>query len=548
MGTAARNLAIVFALAAAVSSAAPKFILHGWDLSDTPPDVVAANIDKFAGLSADGITLHIPPTRQPDGTTIHYRSIMQDPPWRYESVAAYAPALKKVARHPAMRETFLTCLWLYDHGHRLDWRDDADWRRFAGNMRILARLARDCGQKGLFIDAEDYSKERQFFRTPADPPYEEAARLARRRGREVFSGVFEEFPDAVVLSFWFFSHCRRALESIDPAAAVRDAGFLWPHFLNGMLDAMPMTATLVDGDECAYKYDSRPAFDDGAVKQAMRAVQLVSPENRDKFRARMRVGFGQYIDMYVNEKNPKSSWYFGPVGGSRLEHFRRNLADATHTAEYIWIYGEKFSWVNWADTPQVKPRRRYSRHETWEQHLAGFADVLSELRDPVNAAYKVADRMRAAGAANLYASNVARKWTWFDSKKKGGTFAVSDGKDGLKTTVDVQGVDSGAFHVPVDGVSEGDTYVVDMWLRGDLEGYGEVIWRTGGPFNWKLGRYPLPLSGPDASGRRRCARLLHAPAGVDGLMFRINASRQPSDGRAAFEDIAIFKVPAQAGP
>ena len=529
--------------AGAGAYAAPKLIIHGWDLADTPPSVVAANIDKFAGLSVDGLTVHVPPTRQADGTTIHYRSIMQDPPWRYESLEVHEPALKAVAAHPAMRETFLTCLWLYDHGHRLDWTDDAEWRRFAGNMRVLARLARRCGQKGLFIDAEDYSKERQFYRLPHEPAYDEAARLARQRGREVFKGVFDEFPEAVVLSFWFFSHCRSALEMADPAAAVRDSGFLWPHFINGILDAMPMTATLVDGDECAYKYDTRASFDDGAVKQLMRAVPLVAPENRDKFRARMRVGFGQYIDMYVNEKVPGSSWYFPPVGESRLEHFRRNLEHASHTAEYIWIYGEKLSWVDWRDDASVKPRRRYSRHDTWESRLPGLSAMLAELRDPVLAARSAADRLRAANAENLYAANVRRKWTHFDPKSKAGDFAVAQGAGGQPTTVEAIGVAGGSYHVPVDGVREGDAYVVDLYIRGEVEGYAEGIWRTGGPFNWKLGRYPLPLSAPDSSGRRRCSRILHAPAGVDGLMFRINASRQAAGDRASFEDIAIFKVP-----
>ena len=534
----------------ASSFSASKFILHGWDLSDTPPDVVAANIDKFSGMPVDGITLHVPPTIQRDGSTIHYRSIMQDPPWLYESLERYEPSLKKIAAHPAIKESFLTCLWLYNHGNRLDWRDDAQWRRFAGNMRMFARLAKRCGQKGLFIDAEDYSKERQFYRLPHEPPYAECARLARQRGREVFSAVFEEFPDAVVLSFWFFSACRSALGMDDPAAAVSEAGQLWPHFINGMLDAMPMSATLVDGDECAYKYDSRIAFNDGAIKQVMRSIPLVAPENRDKFRARMRVGFGQYIDMYVNAKKPGSSWYFGPEGGSRLEHFRRNLSDAAHTAEYVWIYGEKFSWVEWKDDASVKIRRRYSRKHTWESALPGLSDVLAELRDPKGAALAKAKRLRSEGSENLYPANVCKKWTWFDKKKSGGSFTAVTGRDSSLSTVEATGVESGAWHVPMDSVREGEAYVVDLWIQGECDGYAEVIWRTGkAPFNWKLGRFPIPVSEQCKDGRRRCTRILHVPVGVDGLMFRINAERMTPGSKASFEDIGIFKIkPPQRPP
>jgi hypothetical protein len=194
---------------------------------------------------------------------------------------------------------------------------------------------------------------------------------------------------------------------------------------------------LVDGDECAYKYDSRIAFNDGAIKQVMRSIPLVAPENRDKFRARMRVGFGQYIDMYVNAKKPGSSWYFGPEGGSRLEHFSRNLSDAAHTAEYVWIYGEKFSWVEWKDDASVKIRRRYSRKHTWESALPGLSDVLAELRDPKGAALAKAKRLRSEGSENLYPANVCKKWTWFDKKKSGGSFTAVTGRDSSLSTVEV---------------------------------------------------------------------------------------------------------------
>jgi hypothetical protein len=57
--------------------------------------------------------------------------------------------------------------------------------------------------KGVAIDHEDYFKARQFNRKTDDP--QGVWEKARQRGREVFGGLFAEFPEAKVLGFWMFS-------------------------------------------------------------------------------------------------------------------------------------------------------------------------------------------------------------------------------------------------------------------------------------------------------------------------------------------------------
>lgn len=525
------------------ASGAPKFIGHGWDMLDSPLTSVRASAEAFRTTGLDGVAISIPQTKQTDGSRISSLSLPQDASWRYGSLAAYEPLLKGFRDASGLKENFLICLWHYTRG-RLSWTDDAAWRRFAGNMQVLARLAKRGGMKGIFIDAEDYTKERQFYRAASDPEYDKCAALARQRGREVFAGVFREFPDATVLSFWFFTACR-GLESQDPAGLARLDGNLWPHFMNGILDVLPMTARLIDGDESAYKYDSTHAFNAGATRQFWRALQLVAPENRAKFRSCMGVGFGQYMDMYVNEKGKCGSWYFGPVAGSRLEHFRRNLTSAARTAEYVWLYGEKASWVSWKDPVPFRRKWGYSRSTTWEDRLPGFADILAELRDPASAARAVSDRLRSAGAKNLYAANIGRRWA--HPKNLNGSFKVSKGDDGLFSRLDAAGVANGSYHVPVDGVNEADSYVVDLRVRGDIGGHAELIWRTNGPFNWHLGRHPVLAGEVDAQGWRRCSRIFHAPAGADGLMFRINVNQAKGES-ASFRDIAVYKISGTSGP
>ena len=531
------SMAIAMA-AALAAEASPKFVAHGWDLLAAPPEAIAERADAFAAAGVDGVAICLQATEQSDRSVISAISLPQDSPWRYETVAKFERPLKTISATPALTDNFLISLWNFRRG-RLGLTDDAAWARFANNMRVLARLAKRGGMKGLMIDAEDYTKVRQFSRVAGDPGYDTAAQIARRRGREVFSGVFEEFPDVTLLSFWFFTHDGAALRSFDPAAMVRAENSLWPHFLNGMLDVMPMTATLVDGDEGAYKFDSPAAFNAGAVRQLTTALALVAPENRDKFRARTRVGFGQYIDMYVNEEGKSGSWYFGPVAGSRQEHFRRNLASAAETADYVWIYGEKLSWIDWGKKPPFHKTRGYNHHVSWESKLPGLADILAELCDPQMAAQSLADKLRASGAPNLYAANIRRRWT--APKSDLASFSVADGDP---SSLDVRDIASASFHVPVDGVREGETFVADFRLKGDLGGVAEVIWRTDGPFNWSLGRHYMAASTPDARGGRRYSRIFHAPEGADGLMFRINVRQLPGE-HAAFSDIAIFRLPDQ---
>lgn len=532
---------LVAALAAFAAGAAPKFVAHGWDLLDAPPEVIAERADAFVAAGVDGIAICLPTTTQPDGTVISAISLPQDAPWRYETVAKYEPALTTISATHALTDNFIISLWNFRRG-RLGLTDDAAWARFSNNLRVMARLAKRGGMKGLMIDAEDYTKVRQFQRVAGDPDYDTAAQIARRRGREVFSGVFEEFPDATLLSFWFFTQDWAALRSPDPAAMVCAENSLWPHFLNGLLDVMPMTATLVDGDEGAYKFDSPAAFNAGAVHQLTTALALVAPENRDKFRARARIGFGQYIDMYVNEEGKSGSWYFGPVAGSRLEHFRRNLSSAADLADYVWIYGEKRAWLDWGEKAPFRKTRGYNHRATWESALPGLAGVLAELRDPQGTAMRLADDLRAAGATNLYTANLLRRWA--APKDSLAAFTVIGGAGGASSSLMVSNLQNAAIHVPVDGVREGETFVADFRLEGDAGGVAEVIWRTGGPFNWSLGRHYMAASTPDSRGGKRFSRIFHAPAGADGLMFRVNFRQFPGE-HAAFSDIVIFRLPDQ---
>ena len=164
---------------------------------------------------------------------------------------------------------------------------------------------------------------------------------------------------------------------------MRRKGELFIPFLDGMLDAMPPTAKFVDGDENSYNYSAYSlggmTFSDKAC--ANRAcISLVSPENREKFRAQVLIGNAMYLDRYTNKKG---AFYFtGPLSGSRLHQFDENLNAALRAAdEYVWLWCEKFAWIDWK--VHGKPLRRiaFAEHRTWDEELPGMYDSIWAARD-----------------------------------------------------------------------------------------------------------------------------------------------------------------------
>ena len=64
-------------------------------------------------------------------------------------------------------------------------------------------------------------------------------------------------------------------------------------------------------------------FLEAALRIKGACQELVSPENRAKYRAQVQVSFGIYLDAYWNPKG--SSWYIDGKGGSRVERLAANV-------------------------------------------------------------------------------------------------------------------------------------------------------------------------------------------------------------------------------
>ena len=361
------------ALEAVAGGYGSKVIYHGWDVGLATPADVLKHADAFDRLSIDGISLKLRGAR--DGSTV-------DATYRAGEFDDLVSVYRQITAHKSLRESFLLCGTMpYKRGVRYAWTDDAAWARIGANFRELARVAKAGGLKGLMIDNEDYCRSNQFRHVPeADGDWAAATRRVRARGRDFFRGIFAEYPDVTLLFFWAYIDNEYAHLSPDPEAALRASGRLTCAFLDGMLDVMPPTARFVEGNENAYAYEAfRGDFDRHAVEVLSDMVKVVAPENRAKYRAHVRNGYGLYLDEFVNDPirrrkgqpDRPNHWYRGPRNGSRAEHFREIVEGALRAAdEYVWVYGEKFAAIDWGNTlDQNQWSLKFDQRTTWDETI-----------------------------------------------------------------------------------------------------------------------------------------------------------------------------------
>ena len=312
--------------------------------------------------------------------------------------------------------------------------------------------------------------------------------MARRRGAQFIEALTDEFPEVVVLAFWLNSaFVEQAHEGWDIKATLsKDGGSLLPGFVNGMLDALPPKAILVDAYEGAY-YFGRPSDYTRCYNQitgrGSPLLQLVAPENLPKYLTQVQCGFGFFLDPHVNDRG--APYYFGGRGRPRLYRLMENLRAAVEvTDEYVWL------WEGGAQYPGGRPHRWWPDPAapglpSWEQGMPGITDAIRVVRDPMGAARKMVADRRAAGELNNLAVNpgfedkeVAQThgakspdgdkapllpgfYTWQDDKAPKGSYSW-DRTSGLRSasSVKVEGVTSGNLFQSLK-VKPGDWYAVE---------------------------------------------------------------------------------------
>jgi hypothetical protein len=215
----------------------------------------------------------------------------------------------------------------------LNWFDEERWRIVVNNFGVVAKIAAEGGAKGLILDPEQGTTVKPFSypsqRQQVNRPFAEYAQMARLRGRQVMAAITTSLPDPVILSLLGYTLTQYGLRPGDP---VPEAPYgLLPAFYDGLLEAMPPRACLIDGYEFAYGYKQRRQFLEGYRKIHETAITLSAVPRL--YRAHVRAGFGLWLD---GGRRPD---YFSP------EELRRALSDALDISDgYVWLYsqGPKF--------------------------------------------------------------------------------------------------------------------------------------------------------------------------------------------------------------
>ena len=541
--------AAMCAAAMCAGAAQKKAIGCGWGFNNATVDDFLANAGKFAETGIDGVLVWLR-GRDANGKPVGMRGIYEQD-WTYEAFAPMVPKLREMTTHAAFRENFL--ITFRSPAKRVAWSDDAAWGRVAANMRVAARIAREGGCRGLQMDTEDYRRSHQFEWRPGDLPYEEMCKIARRRGAEVFGGAFGEYPEAVVLSFWFLTLGHDGCPARHVESAARARGSLWPAFVNGILDVLPPKARLVDGNEYAYHYDAdRNDFYRAAHHVRRSLLPLVAPENREKYARQMQVGFGLYLDMYVNSTN--TSWYFPPKGGSRVEAFRRNFEQALDAAdEYVWLYGEKCQFVKWPEGFRVT-----ASPDRWEDRLPGLSDAILSVKDPEAFARRRRAELEAAGAwTNLLpngdcavceAGKVPRPFSKWQGALEvhAGTFGCDTSYgEGDRTSLCAEGVPSGCFAYLHRGVAPGEIYLVRCSASGGRTS-ASIAWKdASGKYHKTVRPVSLPF-GPEKNGWRPGEIVVTVPSGAVDMQIALGVSLAPGE-KAWFDNIGIYRCSQSQG-
>lgn len=536
-----------------------KIISAGWDMPTT--EYMRENWEAMDARGIfDGCTFNLSAVT-PDGKKrVSSLNLWDGEKWEpewFQSAAANLDACK--FQH--MTENFILII---SHPGTVRWEDEAGWNVLREKFTILSQTAKHGKIRGFALDFEDYGGGLFIFHTERGLSWEDTKSLVRRRGREFMQALTSSFPDADFLAYNLNNMMQHAGNAENPDAVLEsDTYGLLPFFLDGMLDALPENARLIDGCGYGYVADSLADFQTRTVNVKQwngPCERLVSPENRRKYRAQLQTGFGLYLDSYINP--PGSSYYFGEKdGGTRLEHFAENLATALSTSdEYVWLYGEGGRWYGQkslyecVEDPNVKSVGKF---RSWEVLLPGISDLICRVKNPHDWALCRMEALKKEGKLLNLAQNPS--FSEGESGKMPSHYSFwqngeSHGTARWDETVSFPGTPAGACLLEntaqgcilqsVPAVS-GERYFI--CLKSRRLGYASVStliqWQhEDGAWNYEvpsLTLFPSPLPDSDWCS---CSAVVTVPPDCGRIVITPSVKRQAPESKVWFDELEIYKL------
>jgi hypothetical protein len=243
-----------------------------------------------------------------------------------------------------------------------DWTDEAHWQAALANVRVIVRLAKQGGFKGIVFDVEPYGKNPWDYSTQPDPPggkrpdFDSYAKLMNARGAAMMDMMESEFPGLEIWCLFGLSANNATLEKIrsgEPKSDVfsKDTYGLWPAFFSGWIAASDETTRIIDGNETAYYYTSRKHFDAARGYIQMDFQEVLEPQYREKYGRKIELGQAVYLDgIMASAKSPRFIGYYLKSDEERRAMLRAHVMNAMQTSQsLVWVYAELTKW--WDEAP-----------------------------------------------------------------------------------------------------------------------------------------------------------------------------------------------------
>jgi hypothetical protein len=368
------------------ASAADKIIMTGWD-SPTASQWRAQLPDVEKQAFFTGYV--IKPTRLLNNKDTISWEVFTGDVWHWNEFKQTVADLSAV-KPTIVKDNFLL---VSANPGNIDFFDDAAWVQIVDHFKILARVAKVSGLKGLAFDAEPYTPPFKQFSYLSQSgngvhSFEDYQAKAQQRGGEVLEAVQSEYPDIVILSYVLMSvlPVRQPPKPIDLSS---NAYGLIPNFVDGMLDAAGPKVQFVEADENAYLFNTRDQFEN--TYMSLKSIPyLLNAQSRNVWKTKVKIGHSIYLDAYFNK--PDTKYFVDSKKGTIGQRAAMNIVGALNASDgWALIYGEKGTWwkrssSNYAHWLTKNGNLEYLRSLFVEKNVTGHALIkLADLHnDPVS--------------------------------------------------------------------------------------------------------------------------------------------------------------------
>ncbi len=560
---------------------AKKIIKFGWD--DPTPDYLEKNIEMIEQhLPYDGTGIDVSfSTVLPNGKGFktdnnYFSAVKFDRGWFEPMLASLQRTKFKKLKH-----NFLKVGAAHFAGD-FDLFDDKFFESSCANFATMAWLAKQGGCKGLCFDMEDYGMYKlwDYGNYRGRKSYRETWDKARERGRQWMNAVAKEYPDITIFCFFWLDLAMGAADgapNLHERLEASGSGLLVA-FINGIYDAMPPGAKIVNGMESqGYSAVNESSYMNMLAMRAKRFQRMIAPENQRKFREQTSLAAATYLDAYIKEKGSYSMGkYWKAENMTAIDFLRRNLTLAVnYSDEYAWTWSESRKWYpvrfayGWMNNSQKSHPSVPGPY--WGLALPGIEEAINFARNPYNYAIQAvkagktgknlllnpnfeasASQKDAVAAApdSVKIKDLPNWETWQPKTSKGKFFVAAGEGVGGSTALKTSGVKSGVIHQGVKlrpgafylirGMAKttaNSSATIGVQWRNEQGVWHKLSWRQSVPFTedmgggWKRGTL-LTQSIPEGSGYM-------------SIMLGVTGNDNPEES-VWFDNIQVFDLFATA--